>query len=650
RIIRNANGAEVCYRLGAVALNNIVDKRNYPQNWRVSFPSTYCGRSYVAFVTTAYYPYTFVGAAASQTAYYPQILSRHLDTATASCTTSNTAKGSNPAGNSTLSYTFYNASINGGHYFITSNQAEANALIAGADGGRWQVTRRGFRSWPTPYGSASQDALSKAAGETSKAAPAGTVALHRFYIRSFGGSNINSHFYTVDNGEANALKAQNPSNSPDLGWKYEGIDSYVMPKNAAGNCPAEYQKVYRAYNQRNFVDPNHRFSTSFAEQYRLIKLLGYKDEGVAFCSPYSTDALTDVEAYHTVTNQSLKAGDSISATFLFSNAGPGSAHGSIGKINLPSNVSWTTTCTASEGASCPSGVSNDMWRAGVMFSSLPPGGVVSINAVATAPAVAGSTALNLSISNSIKAPASVGDLTLSNNSTSVTEVTVHAASGCTYALTVDTIQIDAAGGSAFTRMKAPASCGWTASSPASWVSAVTPSATGSAAINFTVAPNPASTARTTTITANGQTLTINQAGNTALANCVIDVEPRSVMLEYNDMNDLHSFISTSGACPVVPKPNIPWISIAKIEAVTGGLLLTYGIDRNLSNAPRSAVVKIGSQEMDVVQKSAADAATTGNEGGVAGAGGEGSPGTGGESSGGTGEGPGGIPNSEDPEL
>ncbi len=98
-------------------------------------------------------------------------------------------------------------------------------------------------------------------------------------------------------------------------------------------------------------------------------------------------------------------------------------------------------------------------------------------------------------------------------------------STCTYSLTTSSISILAAGGSSsFTIQVTPRTCPWTAGSNSPWITITSgTSGTGSGEVAYSVTAN-SGAARTGTITAGGQTFTVNQAaGNASLQEATINL-------------------------------------------------------------------------------------------------------------------------------
>jgi uncharacterized delta-60 repeat protein len=161
---------------------------------------------------------------------------------------------------------FYNTQLN--HYFITADAAEAAGIDQGAAGPGWQRTGRGFRAWTAASGVPN----SQVAGIPFAATP-----VCRFY--GTPGIGPNSHFYTVDLAECDAVRN-------DPGWHYEGIAFFIIaPTPTDQSCPSSTLPVLRAYNDRFAQnDSNHRYTTNPAVLQAMVQQ-GWSAEGVVFCAP-----------------------------------------------------------------------------------------------------------------------------------------------------------------------------------------------------------------------------------------------------------------------------------------------------------------------------------------------------------------------------
>jgi hypothetical protein len=152
------------------------------------------------------------------------------------------------------------------HYFISAAADEIGQLDAGSSG--WKRTGLSFKAWTR-----------------ASDAPPAAKPVCRFYSRG-----VNSHFYTGDASECQALQSLEQRQRADAtakgqgfqGWQYEGVVFYALvPSN--GQCPGGTTPVYRLYNNRAMQnDTNHRFT---ADGVMHAAMEGWTDEGVAFCSP-----------------------------------------------------------------------------------------------------------------------------------------------------------------------------------------------------------------------------------------------------------------------------------------------------------------------------------------------------------------------------
>lgn len=168
-----------------------------------------------------------------------------------------------------LVYEFFNTGLK--HYFYTLDSAEIAAIEAGAAGAGWVRTGLSFAA----FSSIEQSGNNVFPACDKQSNPC--VAVSRFY--GTPGLGPNSHFFTADSAEAEALKR------PGSGWSYEGIAFAVpIPDAATGQCMPGYAPIYRSYNKRwMFNDSAHRYTASEVVRSRM-QTEGWLDEGIAFCS------------------------------------------------------------------------------------------------------------------------------------------------------------------------------------------------------------------------------------------------------------------------------------------------------------------------------------------------------------------------------
>ena len=152
---------------------------------------------------------------------------------------------------------FHNGALD--HYFITADPNEMAAIDSGGAGPGWARTGATF-----PAG--------------------GPTAVCRFYGSQSPGPN--SHFYTIDAAECQALKdlqAATPATAKR--WNFESNDFLSTPP-VDRQCPAGTTPVYRAYNNgfARGIDSNHRITSDLAAIQQTVAR-GWSDEGVVMCAP-----------------------------------------------------------------------------------------------------------------------------------------------------------------------------------------------------------------------------------------------------------------------------------------------------------------------------------------------------------------------------
>jgi hypothetical protein len=159
------------------------------------------------------------------------------------------------------------------HYFMTLDTFEAALLDDNVATLGWVRTGRTFGAWP-PVGLA------------------GTTPACRFYGDPVIGPN--SHFYSTDQFECDALRALELAAPPGVPvWHLEGY-TFSAVTDVAGTCPANLAPVYRAFSGpvSSSAGPNHRYTTDTA-LYDEMLAKGFLPEGVHFCVPPRTSRTTN---------------------------------------------------------------------------------------------------------------------------------------------------------------------------------------------------------------------------------------------------------------------------------------------------------------------------------------------------------------------
>jgi hypothetical protein len=192
-------------------------------------------------------------------------------------------------------------------------------------------------------------------------------------------------------------------------------------------------------------------------------------------------------------------------------------------------------------------------------------------------------------------PARSGTLTIAGQTFTVTQ-----ANGCTFSVAPTGSNFTSAGGSGSFGINASnPGCQWTAAANNSWISIVSGSSgTGSGSISFAVQTNPG-IARTGTITAGGQTFTINQ-----LSGCTYAINPSSQNFTTTGGNGSFAVTSSDGSCPWTATSNNPWITITGGASGTGNGNVGFSVAAN-TGAARTGTITAGGQTFTINQAAAA---------------------------------------------
>ena len=157
----------------------------------------------------------------------------------------------------------------GGHFFYTDDAGEQAMVDSGVDG-NFVRTGKAFKA-------------------------GGSKQVCRFYGSIAPGPN--SHFYTISDQECDWLKSLQkvPTPTDVQQWNYERPSFTEEPPQIGATgpgCTPGMIPVYRGYNNaypaagpKNPWDSVHRYSASPADIQQMVTQFGWRDEGIAFCSP-----------------------------------------------------------------------------------------------------------------------------------------------------------------------------------------------------------------------------------------------------------------------------------------------------------------------------------------------------------------------------
>ena len=172
-------------------------------------------------------------------------------------------------------------------------------------------------------------------------------------------------------------------------------------------------------------------------------------------------------------------------------------------------------------------------------------------------------------------------------------------SGCSFGLDQYTASVPASGGSVSVELVTAGGCAWTASTTASFVSALTPtSGTTSARIQMSVAANSDSSGRVATVTIGTETLTIAQQGTSA---CSYSLSPTAVIANQGGQSGTVALTSTPGCAWTASSSDSTVASITTDPpAGQGSATIGYVVSGNTGPA-RTVTLTIAGQPFSITQ-------------------------------------------------
>ena len=149
-------------------------------------------------------------------------------------------------------------------------------------------------------------------------------------------------------------------------------------------------------------------------------------------------------------------------------------------------------------------------------------------------------------------------------------------------------------------MKTPARCEWTAAGNVGWLSVVVgASGTGNGTVQFSVAPNTATSPRTGTLTIAGQVFTVTQAGTPPP--CTFTVAPTNVNAPGEGGSHSVTVTASDASCPWEARVNAQWIEVTSASSGSGSAEVSFSVASNAESVPRSGTLTIAGQTVTVDQ-------------------------------------------------
>jgi uncharacterized protein (TIGR03437 family) len=166
---------------------------------------------------------------------------------------------------------------------------------------------------------------------------------------------------------------------------------------------------------------------------------------------------------------------------------------------------------------------------------------------------------------------------------------------CDYALTPGQATLRAEGGAG--QLTVSTACSWSATTAAAWISFPSgASGTGTGTLAYSVAPNPSSDPRTSSIRVATQTFTIVQTGK----DCTFAVTPATLVIAGRGGRATAQVVGAKG-CRWEPSKDQDWLAIDSWSSIDGTGSVTVSAAANPSPTQRFATLAAGGQAVQVVQ-------------------------------------------------
>jgi hypothetical protein len=167
---------------------------------------------------------------------------------------------------------------------------------------------------------------------------------------------------------------------------------------------------------------------------------------------------------------------------------------------------------------------------------------------------------------------------------------------CAATLSPTSTSIGSPAGTGTVAVATGAGCNWTAASNAAWITLTSGlSGSGNGSVNYSVAANALTSARTGSVTIAGQTFSITQAGG-----CSFSISPNSLSIT-SAVRTGTVAVSTGPGCAWTTSSGAPWITITSGAAGIGNGTTAYSIAANTTITPRTGIVTIAGQAFTVTQ-------------------------------------------------
>jgi all-beta uncharacterized protein/BACON domain-containing protein len=181
-----------------------------------------------------------------------------------------------------------------------------------------------------------------------------------------------------------------------------------------------------------------------------------------------------------------------------------------------------------------------------------------------------------------------------------------AVASCTYTIAPTSQNVPAGASSGTVGVTSGASCAWTATSNASWLTVTSGAAgTGNGSVGYSVAANTGA-ARTGTLTIGGEAFTVTQAAGTS--SCSYSITPPSQNVPDTASSGSVAVMTTSG-CAWTASSNTSWLTISSGASGNGNGSVGFSVAANTGSSARSGTLTVAGQTFTVNQAAPAPSCT-----------------------------------------
>ncbi len=217
----------------------------------------------------------------------------------------------------------------------------------------------------------------------------------------------------------------------------------------------------------------------------------------------------------------------------------------------------------------------------------------------------GNGAVQYSVAANTSTATRTGSFTVAGQQVTITQ----AGSGttCGYTAAPTSVSVPASGGTGSSAITTQPGCPWTATSQAPWITITAgASGNGNGTVQYSVAANTAAAARTGSIIAAGQTITITQAGTGPT--CMYGVNPNSASYPAAASSGSVA-VTTQAGCAWTADSQAPWITVTAGASGTGNGAVQYTVAANTNAAGRTGTLTVATQQITISQAGTAPTCT-----------------------------------------